>query len=207
MTSSEIIQKFELYTGDSTALSSAEELSLLNKAYRKVLAEKDWEFIKKTHVTSTNGTTSIALPSDFSHLLPNNSTSQVSNNIQYPMVVFIGDNYIPYQVVNWSDRRQYRQQGNIAFIDLATNTLNFTVAPQGGQNLEFDYIYNPADLTISDTPVIPSRFQDVLYHAMVVDDMVLQLFDKARSNAPENEQMYRYWLNLMASWNSRLWIQ
>lgn len=204
MTAQDIIQKFELYTGDTTGLSSAEELSLLNKIYRKVLAEKDWEFLKKTHTATASGT-SIALPSDFSHFSDNYSSSNVSNSVQYPKVIFVGSNYNPYRVVNWSDRRQYRQTGNIAFADINSNMLNFTVAVN--DTIEFDYFHTPNELTLSDTPVIPSRFQDVLYHGMVVDDMILQLFDKARSNAPENERMYKYWLDLMASWNSRLWIQ
>lgn len=204
MTAQEIIQKFELYTGDTTELSSAEELALLNKIYRKVLAEKDWEFLKKTYTGTASGT-SIALPSDFSHFSDNNSSSYVSNDVQYPKVIFVGSNYIPYRVVNWSDRRQYRQTGNIAFADINSSTLNFTIPVN--DIIEFDYFHTPNELTLADTPVIPSRFQDVLYHGMVVDDMILQLFDKARSNAPENERMYKYWLDLMASWNSRLWIQ
>ena len=72
MTGAEIIQKFELQVDDLTELSSADELDLLNKVYKKVLGEKPYECTKK----SGSGTLStsvpyVTLPADFLFFVPN----------------------------------------------------------------------------------------------------------------------------------------
>ena len=45
MITEKIIKSFEQYTGDTTELSSEQELDLANKIYRKILTEKVWTFL------------------------------------------------------------------------------------------------------------------------------------------------------------------
>lgn len=206
-TTQNIIDTFELLVGDTTELSSAEELSLAEKIYRKVLSNRPWEFLKKEFSGTTTGATTVTLPTDFAYLADNyNYTDNTIETVQRsrPCVVFVGTNYQPYRVVNWSDRRQYRNNSNVCWIDIVNGNLEFSVAPASGQTVSFDYIYNPAALTTSSAPVFPSTYYDIIAYGMAVDDMAMQLFDKARSYAKENELKYQSYLADMAYYNSQL---
>ena len=203
---SELISRFELYVDDSTELSSAEELALANKIYRKVLNYKDWEFLKKAFSATTTGVNYVALPTDFSHFASNgcytdNSYQNVVTN-SAAKVVWVGNSM--YQLINWSDRRQYLNSGGYCYVDIAAMRLYFTSAPTSGLTVEADYIYRPADLTLSTSPVFPSDYHDVIYHGMASDDYAIQQFDKAKSYAGENAAKYEDYLSSIASWNSRL---
>lgn len=193
MTAQEIIDKFEIYVDDSTELSEGEELDLLNKVYQGVCADRNWEFLKKV-ATGTLSTTVpyVALPSDFGYFSENNTytdnTTSVSNNAS-PKVVFVVKNnsYDPYQLINYSDRRQYRDADGYAYVDIANSRLYFTKQPTSAYSYEFDYVAFPATLALTDTPSIPARFHDVLVHLMAVDSMIMQMFPKAQSYAAENQ--------------------
>lgn len=211
MTGAEIIAKFEQYVDDLTELSSTQELELLNKIYQKVCEDRPWEFCKKEKTGTMTSTTTIAFPSDFSHLLENynytdNGMSTETNS--KPCVVFISSNsgstYSPFKVVNWSDRRQYLNTNGVCYIDYASSVITFPYAQSSGALYNFDYKSVPTNLTTSTSPIFPARFQDILYHGMAVDDMIIQLFDKARSYAKENQAMYESYLKQMALWNSNL---
>ena len=201
-TTQEIIQNFETYVDDTTELSSAQELTLANKIYRKVLNAKVWEFLKKEYTGTTSGAT-IALPSDFVAFIDNYSYTD-STIEQGGKVVFIGDTLIPYKLVNWSDRKQYRNDKQVCYVDIVANTLNFPKTPDSGLAVSFDYIYRPADLTLATSPVFPADCHDIIYHGMAVDDYVIQQFDKARSYAGENKTMYDQYLADLSSYNSKL---
>lgn len=203
MIASEIITKFELQNDDMTDLSSDEELYLLNKIYLKVCTERPWEFLKKEFAGTTTSDAFISLPSDFAYLTQNYNYTDSSYEASRP-VVFVGSAFSPYQVVSWSDRRQYRDKSGFCYIDIANNRLYFTLAPGTGLAVEFDYSSVPPTLTASDTPLIPSRFVDILYHGMCVEDSVIQQSDKAKSYAQENNQMYKRIFDDMSYWNSQL---
>lgn len=197
-----LIENFETYVDDTSELSSAQELTLANKIYRKVLNAKVWEFLKKEYTGTTSGAT-ITLPADFVVLL--NNYSYTDNTIeQGGKYVFIGTNLTPYKVVNWSDRKQYRTTKQVCYIDIVAGTLNFPVTPDSGLAVSFDYIYKPADLTLITSPVFPSDFHDIIYHGMAVDDYIIQQFDKARSYAGENKTMYDQYLADLSSYNGKL---
>jgi hypothetical protein len=208
MNATEIITKFEQYVDDSSELSTAEELALLNKIYHKVCDDRPWEFLKKEASGTMATTTTITLPTDFGYLLDNynytdNSTS-INNNAR-PVMIFINNN--PIQVVNWSDRRQYATSSAYCYLNLSNSTITFPVAQTSSATYSFDYIYIPTDLVgggSPTSPVFPARFHDILYHGMAVDDMICQLFDKARSYAVENQLKYNDYLKSMAYWNSQL---
>lgn len=202
-TTQEILQSFETYVDDTTELSSTQELTLANKIYRRVLNAKVWEFLKKEFIGVTNGTDSITLPADFMNMLEN--YGYTDNTIeQGGKYVFIGPNLTPYKVINWSDRKQYRNDDQVCYIDIATGVLKFPKIPNAGLVASFDYIYRPADLTLVTSPVFPSDFHDIIYHGMAVDDYIIQQFDKARSYANENKAMYDSYLADLSSYNSKL---
>lgn len=206
-TTQTIIDTFELLVGDTTELSSDEELALAEKIYRKVLSNRPWEFLKKEFIGATTGATTVTLPADFAYLVDNyNYTDNTIETVQRarPCVVFVGTAYNPYRVVNWSDRRQYRNNSDVCWVNIVSGTLEFAVAPATGQTVSFDYIYNPDALTTATAPVFPSTYYDIIAYGMAVDDMAMQLFDKARSYARENELKYQSYLADMAYYNSQL---
>lgn len=194
----EIITNFETYVDDSTELSSAEELTLANKIYRMVLNDRPWSFLKKEFSGTTSTTVPyISLPSDFKYIISNyNYTDNTIETVQRasPVVVFVGTAYTPYRVVNWSDRRQYRNQNDVCYIDPVTNRLYFTVQPTSVQTVEFDYIYKPDNLTLTTRPVWDSDFDFIITHGMASDDYIIQQFDKAKSYEKENRALYQKYL-------------
>lgn len=206
MNGQDIITAFELQVGDTTDLSSVEELALLNKKYKAWARAKPWEITKK----AASGTTStdpnvayISIPADFAFFVANRNHTDESWYANRP-VVFIGANYDPYYVVSWSDRRQYRGRSNVCYLDLANSRLVFETAPAAGSAYEFDYHSVPADLTLSTSPVFPSDFAWYLVHAMAADDFVVQLFDKNKSYADENTAKANAYMGDMNYWNANL---
>lgn len=207
MDAEQIITTFELQVNDLTELSTSEELLILNRIYKRILSSKPWEFLKKV----ASGTISqdangyyITLPADYQYITENaqytdNTTEWQGNNT--PKVIFVGDNYSPVRVVNFSDRRQYRNTSGIAYVSLSENKIRFTSNPNA-TTYEFDYIYMPADLTISDEPVFPTQFREFMAYGMAVENDILQLSEKARSYAKENEMRYITDLRNMEYWNA-----
>lgn len=197
-TTQEIITSFELYVDDATELSSAEELTLANKIYRKVLNNRPWSFLKKSFTGTTSTTVPyIALPTDFKFIISNNNyTDNTIDNapVSSAVVVFVGTTYEPYRVVNWSDRRQYRNQSNICYIDPVSSRLYFTIQPTSSQTVEFDYVYKPDDLTLITRPVWDADFDDIITHGMASEDYIIQQFDKAKSYSQENQLKYNNYL-------------
>lgn len=202
-TAQQIITDFELQIDDTTDLSSDEELRVLNKVARDIYTNQVWEFLKKAYTTTTDSNQYVSLPSDFQFILQNNNYTDSSFSAKRP-VVFVGSNYSPYQVVSWSDRRQYRDQDGYCYVDIVNLRLYFTKQLSAGLNVEFDYQYMPEDLTISDTPTLPSRFHDIFKYAMAVEDSIIQQSDKAKSYAPENRGKYKEILQNIQYWNSKL---
>lgn len=206
MTSAEIIALFELYVDDTTELSTAEELALLNRVYQTVCDDRPWEFLKKEASGSMSTTTTIAVPSDFSQFLENRGytdNSEVPDYDSTPTGILInGTKWL--KAVDWSTRRQYANQDGYAYYDARQNTITATYPQPSGAAYSFDYKMVPTDLLIGTSPVFPSRFHPMLAYAMAVDDMIIQLFDKARSYAGENNAKYRAQLAQMALWNANL---
>lgn len=209
MTASEIIAKFELYVDDTTELSSSEELDLFNKVYQRVCDDRPWEILKKEATGTMASTTTITMPSDFGFFVDNYSYTDNSISTQInarPVVVWITGSGAasPFQVVNWSDRKQYLNTNGVCYLDIASSLIRFPVAQSSGATYSLDYKAVPAVLAASESPIFPTRFHDIIYHGMCVDDMTIQLFDKARSYAGENQAQYNSYLKQMALWNANL---
>lgn len=206
MTSAEIIALFELYVDDTTELSTAEELALLNRVYQAVCDDRSWEFLKKEASGTMASTTTITAPSDFGHFLENRSytdNSEIPDYNSTPTGILInGTKWL--KVIDWSTRRQYANQDGYVYYDARQGTITTTYAQPSGATYSFDYKMVPTDLLIGTSPVFPSRFHPMLAYAMAVDDMIIQLFDKARSYAGENNAKYRNQLAQMAVWNANL---
>lgn len=210
MLASAVISTFEQYVDDTTELSSTQELALLQKVFAHVWAERPWEFAK-TSVSGTFALTTpnIPKPADFHSFLENNqysdNTQGIENNAS-PKVIFIGSAYTPFQVINWSDRRQYRNQSGYAYLDLPNSGISFTMTPAATDTYEFDYKKLAPSLTTGTdlSTYFPADFHDLLYHGMAIDDEICLRFPRAQSYAPDNKAKFDSILADMAMWNAAL---
>lgn len=209
MTGATLITQFELQVDDVTELSSVEELALVNRVYKKICREQPWEFLKKqaSGSISTDSIGSyITTPTDFVAFTENynfTNNAQVINNNATPKVIFTGTSYTPNQIVNWSDRRQYRDARGFAYVDIAAGNIYFTAAP-ADTTYEFDYYYTPSDLTTATSPVFPADFHQMIAYGMAVENDVLQLSDKAKSYSQENQAKYNQYLLDLKYYNANL---
>jgi len=203
MTLDEIRVKFELLVDDSTELSIPEETDLANDVYQDVCSDRDWEFLKDEFTFTTDGTASIALPDDFSHLIADyNYTENNMNNDMNTAGKVVLINNSPYTVVNYSDRRRY--SGAYCYVDIANSTLNFVTAPASGLSGSTDYIVVPEDMELTDTPVFPARFHKMIAYGMASSDYIIQQTQKTDSYSPEYQTMYDKKMKDMALWNAGL---
>lgn len=209
-TATQLITTFELQVSDTTELSTSEELSILNRIYQRICGDRAWEFLKTNATGTMSGSGSggyyITVPSDFAFFYENNNYTE--NNVANqsntaPKVIFVGSNYTPYQIINYGDRIQYRNRNGYCYLDLANSKIYFTGTPES-TTYSMDYIKVPATLTASDTPVIPTRFQDMIVYGMATENDVLQLSPKATSYAPENRALYNQYMLDMQLWDANL---
>lgn len=185
---SDIVTAFGLYFGDETSLSTAESLALLQKKYNEVLMSADWEFLKNTATGSISGT-DITQPADFDRL----TTDQQ---------IYIGSGSQNFKVIPFTSRRMYENQRGYFYYDAKNEKFVSTVSLS--DTYSFDYIYVPPALDlVSSNPVFPVRFYDMLYHAMCIDADIINLSDKARSYAKENQMKYDNFFNSMRSWDMK----
>lgn len=197
MLGSEIITTFELYNGDTTELSSDEELALLNKIYHEVAAIRPWLILNK----ETTGTVSTSVPYIS---LPTRFASIAETQIQEDRNKFIFVDDQPVKIVDWAARRNYQDMGGYCYIDLANSRLVFTSQPTVANSYSFDYIEYPADLTLGTSPVFPDRFHPVFPHLMAVDDDILQRFPKNDSYIAEHRARAENILYNMRTWDFNL---
>jgi len=204
MLKSEIITKAELYLDDSSELSGAEFSDLFDKKYNEINVSRVWEGTKREAATTTSTVVPyVALESDFLALVVNSNHTDSSYPASRP-VVFRGTNYKPYSVVSWSDRRQYRNNEGVAYVDFANDRLVFTKQPSTAESVEYDYQASMPALALAESPWFPSEFHDAIYHLMVSDDFMIQNSDKAKSYAKENQAEAARIIQQMVMWNARL---
>lgn len=204
MTKSEIITKATLYLDDASELSTQEFSDLFDKMYRRINGARPWEGTKREYSGTTSTTVPyVSLPTDFLFLTANANHTDSSYAAERP-VVFRGTDYRPYEVVSWSDRRQYRNSDAHAYIDYPNSRLYFTKTPTTAEAIEFDYHAQMTALTDNDSPWFPAEYHDVLYHMMCVDDFVIQQSDKAKSYKSDHEKMAQAIMDDLALWNAQL---
>lgn len=186
---SDIITAFELYLGDSTELSSTEELALCQKVYNKILASEEWEFLKKEASGSVSGT-DITQPSDFDRLTSDQR-------------IYLGSNNQIREVIPFQERRAYQNSKGYVYYDARQGKFVFTASEN--DTYSFDYIFVPPALnTTSSNPLLPVRFYDMIYHGMCIDADIINLSDKARSYAQINQARYEEILADAKSWNKKI---
>lgn len=200
---SEIIQKFHLQVDDSTELSSDEELSLFNDVLQETAFARPWNIFKTT-ATGTVVNNEIELPSDFAYIY--NNRNYAGNDTQSSLpVIFIGPTYEPYYIVNFDQRRQYRNKKGYAYIDYGQNKIVFLDTPSNS-SYEFDYIKTPATLGLTDTPPFPSRFHKKFAFDMAIQDSIVQMSDKIEVLLATNKAEANRYMSDMEMWDSKLTI-
>jgi hypothetical protein len=203
MIASEILLKFQLQVDDQTELSSDEELALLNDVYQETAFERPWNILK-TSATGTVVNNEIALPTDFAYIYNNRNYAGNDTYANLP-VIFIGSTYQPYYLINFDERRQYRDQRGYAYVDYANNKIVFTATP-ADTAYEFDYIKVPAALTLSDSPVFPERFHKKFAYDMAIQDSIVQMSDKLQALFEANKAESDRYRSSMEMWDSKLTI-
>ena len=208
MTTQEIIEDiFRVYVDDSSELSSTQELALANRIYKKICRNRPWEFLKKEATGTLSASVDyVALPSDFLYMAENNQSQQVNENIDNAKVVFVGTDHRAYKIINFSDRRKYRDKDNYCYVDLTNSRLVFTKQPSSAEAYEFDYVAMPADLTLATSPVFPADFHDIIGYGMASDSFIIQLFPKAQSYSTENQIKFNEGLKDLAFYNATLQV-
>lgn len=204
-----ILNKFHLYTGDQSELSTSDELDLLNDKYDIIMSDRHWSFLKTSAsgaISVSGGVASIALPSNFRYLTENNlktDNSETIYNNAAAKVVFVGAAYTPYQVVNYSDRRQYRGNGgNYCYIDLNLKQIIFFVVPADTSYYEFDYIQTWSPITLTTSPIFPAEYHKMLAPMMALDSVIMNLFDRTHSYSNENQALVTERMSALKYWDS-----
>lgn len=183
MVTSEIISRFNLQVDDSSELSESEELALANEVYSDIQDDRAWEWLKSEYSGTTSTSVDyIALPDDFSYIMPNSYDEAV---------VFVGDAYEEYKVVPFSSRRNYRDQDGFCYIDIANSRLVFTLQPTESKSVEYDYI-KIADPLLPDTEplVTTDKFGTMIAYGMAAKFNPIELSDKSQSYQRENKLEY-----------------
>jgi len=193
LTGQQIIERFELYTDDTTDLSSDEELILANDKLRLIYMEQPWEFLrrKKTGVVESDG--KITVPADFDELMENYSEDQ---NEPILKVIFIGSQRSSYYFVPMGQRNA-NQFCNVCWIDPSNGKINFAQSPGTGASYEFDYKTSPDDITVGTSPKLPPEYHPMIVFSMLIDEEIIKKSEKARSNMQDNAVQYQRYLKNM----------
>lgn len=186
----DIIEWFQTLIGDSTDLSSFDTLRLLQETYDDVLRKKEWEFLKKEATGSVSGT-DIPEPDDFDRLLVD-------------PYIYIGSYATPWKGIPFGERRSYVNQNNFFYYDARQQ--KFVLTRTKDDTYSLDYIYTPPALNTesgddASAPVFPKRFWWMLPHKMATDNDIINLSEKARSYAQENQNIFENKLTDMADWS------
>lgn len=195
LTGQQIIDRFELYTDDTTDLSSDEELILANDKLRLVYMEQPWEFLrrKKAGVIESDG--KITLSSDFDEFLENFSDDAAYGE-PVMKVVYIGNQKAPYLVVPMGQRNA-NSFSNVCWIDPTDGKINFVQSPGVGATYEYDYKTSPDDITVATSPKLPAEYHPMIVFSMLIDEEIIKKSEKARSSMQDNAVQYqRYLKNL-----------
>lgn len=194
LTGQEIIQRFEIYTDDTTELSSDEEIMLANDKLRVIYMEQPWEFLRRSKTGAIESDGKITVLSDFDELMENYSDDP-SINEPLQKVIYIG-NKQPYFFIPMGQRNA-NQSSNVCWYDPSTNKINFASSPGAGVAYEYDYKISPDDITVNTSPKLPAEYQLMLVFAMLIDEEIIKKSEKARSNMEINQVQYqRYMKNL-----------
>jgi len=189
MTGQQIINKFHNYVSDE--LDSDFELQLVNDAKNAIESELMLEITKKLNSSgsTTAGqtyTTARSLPADF----------------YLPLVIYVGTT--PYYPVPFERQQEYYGVSGYYWIDMA-NSNYYLSGTQGAANtIYFYYQYATTDLTVSTSPVYPTRFHSIIPLEMARIYWQIDQGEKNRAWTLEYQADYTRWKRLMQDWDARL---
>jgi hypothetical protein len=167
MDGQEIIDKSHNFISDE--LDADFELQLANDAMHEIEEEVQPEGLKKVSTSASTAvgqtyTTAIALPSDF--FMPRNN-------------IYVGTQ--PYTQVPFERAVEFRDVPNRFYIDHANNEYHLTSTQASVQTISFPYIYATPDITVSTSPVWPTRFHALIPLKMAQIYYAIDQGEKARA--------------------------
>lgn len=196
MTGQQIIDYFRTLVDDQ--LGDDGDLDLLNRAYRKVLNDRAWSFLLKSYPATSwaSGADYIALPADFV-MIPIDGKKGVP-------IIYVGDSLAEYRVIPMTARRNYRDAKYYFYVDPLNSRLYSTEPFDITQNVEFDYIHYPADLTVSTSPIFWADLHAIIAYEMVQLFLIADQEEKGRSYYTEAAIKYAELLDQMRMRDARV---
>lgn len=170
MLASDILTSVKLYGFDD--LGNVEFLSILNDVYHDLNNLEAWPYLEKVVTgNSTSGTAQLfASTLDIKQVLSLINTTQGYSLTPYNTDQFFKD---------FTSMLTTTGQPGIYYLTVvdtaAPNGWNLSAwpIPNSVDAYQLRYLYIPADLTISDTPVLPAR-----YHRILVYGVLAELYDQ-----------------------------
>jgi hypothetical protein len=107
-----------------------------------------------------------------------------------------------YKLVNYSERRQYKDNTAVAYFN--GSNLYFVVTPDAGLEVLGDYIKYPDDISLLTSPIFPDRFHKILAYKMAISDFIIQANLSDNTSIENNTALYRDYLSRMQYYNARL---
>jgi hypothetical protein len=190
MLASEIITKYENFTGDS--LDADFTLQLVNDVMHEIEEEVKPEGLKKmdTSASTVSGqtyTTGISLPSDF--FIP-------------VTVIYVGTT--PYTQVPFEHSVLFRDTPNRFYIDHANAQYRLTGRQNSIQSISFPYYYATPDIDANSSPVWPERFHSLIPLKMAMMYFAIDGGEKPRSWDDRYEAFYERRLNRFKDYDAAL---
>lgn len=154
MTGADIYALFKVHLDGEEFNSDTDALLAMNTAYRKILSERDWEFLKKSSA-QPRGFSTLSTITDLSYVRGVWAVIGTQKNAKMPLSKTTYDN-------RFDENYDY-------YIDYASGTFNYIASSEPSTWLSYiiDYKYKPADLTMTTSPVWPEE-----YHALLAYEMI-----------------------------------
>jgi hypothetical protein len=168
-------------------------------AYDRVNAMRSWNFLRKedeTHTIAT-GTTTYALPSDFLYLTDEDAIKLINSE----------GGYTQLKIVPFRERREWRGNKNVVYIDVANSNIIFPVdslADFSGLTMNITYQYQPTQLTTSTSPVFQRAYHLILAYYAAKHFWYNDQVEKERAWTREMEAEYQMLVKEMNFWDDNL---
>lgn len=196
----QILEVFDLYSGDLTEFSTEEKLIIANTKLREIYTDGVWEFLRKIATGTVSGNEidlSVSHP-DFSLFMASYTDDPTYRNPDR-RVLFL-NNTQEIEIVPMASRKSQPSGSIFAYEDIVNAKLVFSTPVSG--TYEFDYSYVPNDITESTTSALPAGYESVLIYKMLTDSDVIERMEKARTNYKENMLLAQLEMSKLKSWNA-----
>ncbi len=191
MTGQQIYDLFKVHVDDEEFNSDDAAIAAMNAAYRKILSERDWEFLKKT-VLMPRGMSSLATITDLDTVIR--------------VWAQTGSGSFDFSELEKSSfDKRFTGEGDY-YIDYVTKSFVYLHGsePVNWLGYAVDYKYRPADLDLESTPVWPEE-----YHSLLAYEMVRAYKEGDLTYDFYKEVGYRYEdvAGNLARWNDQLCLE